>query len=76
MDFKSVLNEVGAWPAEERLRLVEQVWDGLCKQGQAGEADEGLKRLLDRRIESLEQNPDAVVPWETVEARAVERFRR
>jgi len=30
MDLKTVLDEVGAWPAEQRLRLVEEVWGGLC----------------------------------------------
>jgi putative addiction module component (TIGR02574 family) len=76
MDLKSVLSEVGAWPIEERLRLVEEVWDGLCEQGLSTDADDEVKHLLDRRLESLEQNPDAVIPWETVEDRAVKRFRQ
>jgi putative addiction module component (TIGR02574 family) len=76
MDVKTVLSEIGSWPLEERLRLVEEVWDGLCKQSLSMDADEELTRLLDRRLESLEQSPDAVIAWETVEARAVERFRQ
>ncbi len=76
MDVKTVLSEIGSWPLEERLRLVEEVWDGLCNQSLSRDADDELKCLLDLRLESLERNSDAVIPWETVEARAAERFRQ
>ena len=76
MDLKTILDEVGAWPAEQRLRLVEEVWGGLCAASNAAEVHGELKTLLDHRIESLDQNPDAVIPWETVEARALARFRQ
>lgn len=76
MDLKTVLTEVRAWPIEERLRLVEEVWDGLCKESRSTDAGDELKLLLDRRLESLEQKPDAVIPWEAVEERAHNRFRR
>jgi putative addiction module component (TIGR02574 family) len=76
MDLKTVLDEVGAWPAEQRLRLVEEVWGGLCAASDVAEVDGELRSLLDHRIESLDQNPDAVIAWEAVEARALARFRQ
>jgi len=75
MDFNAVLSEVQSWPPEQRLRLIEEVWDGLAEEGQEPELTDDLKDLLDRRLEALDKNPEAVVPWEVVEARALERFR-
>ena len=76
MDLKAVLTEVQSWPAEDRLRLVEDVWDGLSNDGPELELTDDLKDLLGRRLEALDRNPDAVIPWEVVEARALERFRQ
>jgi putative addiction module component (TIGR02574 family) len=74
MDLKAVLTEVQSWPPEDRLRLIEEVWDGLPDEEY--EVTEELKDLLDRRLDALEKNPDAVVPWSVVEARALERFQK
>ncbi len=76
MNIQSVLAEVGAWPTVDRLRLMEKIWDGLSEEGEGFEPSEELKGLLDRRIAALETHRDSVVPWEVVEARALERFRR
>lgn len=76
MDFEAVLTAVRSWPTEERLRLIGKVWDDLSGDDHPTELSEDLKELLDRRIEALETNPDEVVPWEVVEARALERFRK
>ncbi len=74
MDLKTILDEVGAWPAQQRLRLVEEVWGGLCAASNVAEVHDELKALLDHRIESLDQDPDSVIPWEMVEARALRGF--
>jgi putative addiction module component (TIGR02574 family) len=75
MDLQTVLTEVDSWPVEDRLRLLEEVWDRLIDQGYEPDVTEELKAELDRRLDALDKNPDAVVPWEVVEARALERFR-
>ena len=76
MDFEAVLTAVRSWPTEERLRLVRELWDDLAEETEPPELIEDLKDLLDHRIDALEKNPEAVVPWEAVEARALERFRK
>ncbi len=76
MDFETVLTTVRSWPTKDRLRLIGEVWDDLSEKDDPDELSEELKELLDRRIEALEQNPDAVTSWEVVEARALERFRK
>ena len=76
MDLKAVLTEVGTWPAEERLRLVQEVWQTLREEEFDPELDPDLKALFDSRLESLERNSDDVIPWQTVEARLIERWGR
>lgn len=66
MDLKTVLTEVQSWPAEDRLRLIEEVWDGLCYEGDEPELTEDLKDLLDRRLAALDADPGNVVNWEEI----------
>jgi putative addiction module component (TIGR02574 family) len=76
MDYYSVLSEVETWPIEDRIRLVQDVWDRLVDQGYEPRLTEEMKAELDHRIEEMDRNPDAGIPWEVVKARALERFRR
>jgi putative addiction module component (TIGR02574 family) len=76
MDLQSILTAVDSWPVEERLRLLEEIWNRLIDQGYEPEVTGELKAELDRRLEALDKNPDAVVSWEVVEARALDRFRK
>jgi putative addiction module component (TIGR02574 family) len=76
MDYHSVLSEVETWPVRDRIRLVQDVWDQLVDPGVEPEPTDELKAELDRRIEEMDRDPDAGIPWETVKARALERFRR
>lgn len=67
MDLKAVLTEVQSWPLEDRLRLIEEVWDGLSdEEGSEVEPTEELKNLLDRRLEALNAEPDNVVTWDEI----------
>jgi len=76
MDYQSVLNEVESWPIDDRLRLVQDVWDQLADQGYEPELTEEMKAELDRRIEEMDRNPGAGVPWEEVKARVLGRLRK
>ncbi|MHB1562121.1 MAG: addiction module protein [Isosphaeraceae bacterium] len=76
MDYQAVLNEVESWPVDDRVRLVQDVWDRLADQGYEPELTAEIKAELDRRIEELDRNPAAGIPWEAVKARALERIRQ
>lgn len=76
MDLQSVLSEIGAWPIGDRLRLVGEIWDGLVDQGYQSPLPQELTAEIERRIHHLDQDPDSAVAWETVEGKALERFRR
>ncbi len=76
MDYQAVLNEVESWPVDDRVRLVQDVWDGLADRGYEPELTAEIKAELDRRIEELDRNPAAGIHWEAVKARALERIRQ
>ena len=68
MDLAAVLKEVNGWPAEERMRLVETVWDQLIDTGFEPELTEAQKAELDRRIAALEADPSRAIPLEEAKA--------
>ncbi len=63
------LSEVLNLPPEERLRLVESIWDSIAQFPEALELTEAQKLELDRRLESYEADPNAGVPWTELKAR-------
>jgi putative addiction module component (TIGR02574 family) len=76
MDLNTVLTEVDSWPIEDRIRLVQEVWDRLVDQGHESELTDEMKTELDRRLVAHRANPEAAIPWERVEAEALARLRR
>lgn len=76
MDYETVLHEVESWPVDDRVKLVQDVWDGLVDQGYEPELTEAMKAELDRRIEEMNRNPGAGIPWDEVKARVLGQFRK
>jgi putative addiction module component (TIGR02574 family) len=76
MDLQTILNETDSWSIEDRIRLVQEVWDRLADQGHEPELSEAMKSEIDRRLAAHAANPGAVIPWEQVEAEALSRLRR
>ncbi|HMF36623.1 MAG TPA: addiction module protein [Isosphaeraceae bacterium] len=75
MHLPSVLHEVDAWPVEDRMLLVQELWDRLVDQGYKPEIWEDLRDELDRCLAADEAAPDEVVSWEEVKAEALKRAR-
>src|SRR6202044_3525687 len=71
MDYQAVLDEVKGWPVDDRIRLVREVCDQIIDLGSDPELSAELKAELDRRIEELDRNPDAGIPWDAVKARVL-----
>ena len=72
MDSTTILQAIQAWPVQDRVNLVFQVWDQIVNEGWEPEPDQELREELDRRLAAHEANPDAVLTWEHIE----ERLRR
>ena len=76
MDLQVVLTQVASWSVEDRLRLMEQIWDGLLNQGHEPELTAAQKAEIDRRLADDDAAPDDVVSWEEVKADALGRAGR
>jgi len=76
MDYRSVLDEVESWPIDERIRLLNEVWDGIEEQGFPVDVSPKTKDELQRRIEGLDRNPASAVPWEKAKERVLKRIRQ
>jgi len=61
---------------EERLTLVEKIWDSIAADSAAIPLTQAQRDELDRRIADHEANPDDVVPWDEVKAKLTERLKK
>ncbi len=59
---------------EDRLLLVEEIWDSIAQTPQAMSLTEHQQQELERRLQKHERNPDDVVSWEEVKAATLERL--
>ncbi len=76
MDFAEALSAISAMSIDDRIRLVEAVWEGIEDEEPVPELTEAQKEELDRRSAAYEASPQSGVPWEQVEAEARARLRR
>lgn len=66
---QELVAEILALPVEDRVRLVEAIWDSISAVPEALSLAEWQKEELDRRLDDLEKNPDAGSTLEEVFAR-------
>jgi len=64
----SILETARGLPLSERIELVEALWESIIQDGYEPELTTAQAEELDRRLAAHENNPDDVVPWETVKA--------
>ncbi|MBD2446987.1 addiction module protein [Nostoc sp. FACHB-152] len=68
MDITVTLNEIKTLSIEERIRLVQAIWDSIAAEQAYPYITETQKQELDRRINDYEANPDNVMTWEEIKA--------
>ena len=61
---------------EERLALVEDLWDSIAEDSAATSLTDAQRAELERRLADHEANPNDVVPWEDVKASITARLNR
>lgn len=76
MDFSEVLSAANSLSIDERMQLVEAVWDGIAAEQPTPQLTEAQKHELERRLAELDASPEIAVPWEEVWAQAKARFTR
>jgi len=56
---------------QERIQLVEDIWDTIATEAGSVELTEEEKKIIDERLDTYHQNPDLGSPWEDVFKRIV-----
>jgi putative addiction module component (TIGR02574 family) len=56
-------------PVQERIRLVELIWDSVAAVPEAVEISPALKAELEARLAEFEANPEAGYSWDQVKSR-------
>jgi putative addiction module component (TIGR02574 family) len=51
---------------EDRIRLVQDIWDSIAAEQAYPDLTEVEKQELDHRITAYETNPDDVMTWEGI----------
>jgi len=60
---------------EERLALVQELWDSIAAEPAACRLTDAQKEELLRRADEADTHPETGVPWEEVKAKARTRFK-
>jgi putative addiction module component (TIGR02574 family) len=63
-------------PVEERLVLVEEIWDSIAADTATVPLTDAQRVELQNRIEEDDANPDEVTSWEHVKASTVAALRK
>jgi putative addiction module component (TIGR02574 family) len=58
--------EILELPVQERIRLVEIIWESIAAIPEAVEVTPEIKAELDKRLKEFEANPEAGYSWEQV----------
>jgi putative addiction module component (TIGR02574 family) len=75
MNLSTVLTEIASLSVDDRLLLVEAIWETIGSQPDRFEVTEPQKRELEHRILAHESDPGYVISWEEVKAQALARVR-
>ena len=54
--------------SDEKIRLVQKLWDEIAEEVNRRPLSDSQRRLLDERLADEEANPDDVEPWAKAKA--------
>ncbi|HEX7075602.1 MAG TPA: addiction module protein [Hyphomicrobiaceae bacterium] len=60
--------------AEQKLRLIEELWDSLNDDPSQVPLTQAHREELDRRLDEIEEGDDAGIPWDEVLSRIRKRL--
>lgn len=63
-------------PREQRLNLVQDIWDTIAGEPSPPLLSSAQRRELERRVIDDDATPDDVIPWEQVKAQTLARLQK
>jgi putative addiction module component (TIGR02574 family) len=76
MDFSSTLARIRTMSRDDRIRLVQAIWDEIAAEQAQDRVTDAQKLELERRLADDEANPDDGIPWDEIRAEARARSRQ
>jgi putative addiction module component (TIGR02574 family) len=73
MDLSTTLAQVKTLSIDDRILLVQAIWDSISTDPEQPALTEMQQQELARRLKDSEVNPQAVISWEDVKAQALSR---
>jgi putative addiction module component (TIGR02574 family) len=68
MDITATLDQIKTLDLNDRIQLVQAIWDSIADETGHPELTDADKQGLDRRIAEHDANPDNVLTWEELKA--------
>lgn len=68
MDITATLNEITSLSIEDRIMLVQAIWDSIAAEQAYLDLTATQKQELDRRMEEYKKNIDNTITWEEIKA--------
>ncbi|MDY6782875.1 MAG: addiction module protein [Cyanobacteriota bacterium] len=68
MDIGATLDKITALSIEDRIHLVQAIWDSIAAEQVYPDLTTQQKRELDRRIDDREANSNSILTWEEIKA--------
>lgn len=65
------LESVFKLPVDERIRIVEEIWDSVANDAPQVQLQPWQAEELDRRIAEFKENPTEGLPWAEVKRRVM-----
>ena len=62
-------SDIAEMPIQQRIQLVEDIWDSIVEMPEAIEIPEWHKNELNKRLEAYHANPSEGSPWKEVKKR-------
>ncbi len=70
-----LVEQARALPLEERVELIDTLWETVAKEGYEPPLTRQQAEELDRRLAAHRRNPDDVIPWESIRDEINEKYR-
>ncbi len=64
----NLTEEAKKLPVDERIALVEEIWDSIAEDNGCFELTEAQKQELELRIQSQQENPHCGRSWDAIKA--------
>jgi putative addiction module component (TIGR02574 family) len=66
VNFTTTLAEISSMSVDDRIKLVQAIWDSIAADQTHPDLTEAQKKDLDRRVAELDALPERVLSWEEI----------